>query len=635
MFHRDIFCPEALFYITFTSQKTLPDMKQRFYFLVGVYCWFFIMFVVQKPLFMLFHWDIYGGTPLLQWLAVMWHGRGLDNSMAAYITALPALLTTATVYLRGAWWKPVLRTYFALIAGVVSAITLGDLVLYSFWGFRIDATPLFYLTSPADAVASIPAWQTVVILLFIMAYAVLLVWPLWRWSGKVVQWTKPRRPLLSFVALLLLTAALFIPIRGGFTVSTMNVGKAYFSDRMELNHAAINPVFSLMSSLSKSEDFSSQYRFFEPAEANALFEPLRGGGPSVFPSDSSQWVEPGANVVLVVLESFSGATMESLGGLSGVMPNLEQIASEGILFTHCYANSFRTDRGLTAILSGYPAQPTASIMKYPSKSQSLPAISKSLRREGYDTQFVYGGDADFTNMRSYFISMGMDNIVCDRDFPLGQRLSKWGVPDHVTFDEVYRLIAAQPEGKPFMKMFLTLSSHEPFDVPMNRLEDKYLNSVAYTDSCLGDFVSKLKKLPVWENTLLVFVADHAFRYPYNVQNHDIDYHHIPLVWAGGAVRAPRVVDDYMSQTDLAATLLAQLHIPYDDFAFSKNLADPSREHFGYYTFPDGFGYIDREGAAVYDCAAQSVLINRNDSGEVRLNKGKAYLQKLYDDLASR
>ena len=610
-------------------------MKQRFYFLVGVYCWFFIMFVVQKPLFMLFHWDIYGGTPLLQWLAVMWHGRGLDNSMAAYITALPALLTTATVYLRGAWWKPVLRTYFALIAGVVSAITLGDLVLYSFWGFRIDATPLFYLTSPADAVASIPAWQTVVILLFIMAYAVLLVWPLWRWSGKVVQWTKPRRPLLSFVALLLLTAALFIPIRGGFTVSTMNVGKAYFSDRMELNHAAINPVFSLMSSLSKSEDFSSQYRFFEPAEANALFEPLRGGGPSVFPSDSSQWVEPGANVVLVVLESFSGATMESLGGLSGVMPNLEQIASEGILFTHCYANSFRTDRGLTAILSGYPAQPTASIMKYPSKSQSLPAISKSLRREGYDTQFVYGGDADFTNMRSYFISMGMDNIVCDRDFPLGQRLSKWGVPDHVTFDEVYRLIAAQPEGKPFMKMFLTLSSHEPFDVPMNRLEDKYLNSVAYTDSCLGDFVSKLKKLPVWENTLLVFVADHAFRYPYNVQNHDIDYHHIPLVWAGGAVRAPRVVDDYMSQTDLAATLLAQLHIPYDDFAFSKNLADPSREHFGYYTFPDGFGYIDREGAAVYDCAAQSVLINRNDSGEVRLNKGKAYLQKLYDDLASR
>lgn len=485
------------------------------------------MFAVQKPLFMLYHWNLYGDEPLSQWLAVIWHGRGLDASMAAYITALPALLTAVTVYLRGAWWKPVFRAYFVLIAAVVSAITLSDAVLYSFWGFRIDATPLFYLASPADAVASIPVWQTVVILLLIVAYAALLVWPLWRWSGRVAQWEKPRRPHLSFAVLLLLTASLFIPIRGGFT------------------------------------------------------------------------------------------------------------ASEGILFTHCYANSFRTDRGLTSILSGYPAQPTASIMKYPAKSQSLPAISKSLRNEGYDTQFIYGGDADFTNMRSYFISMGMNRIVCDSDFPLSQRLSKWGVPDHVTFDELYRLIAEQPADKPFMKMFLTLSSHEPFDVPMHRLEDKYLNSVAYTDSCLGAFVSRLKQLPVWKNTLLVFVADHAFRYPYNVQNHDIDYHHIPLVWAGGAVRSPRVVDDYMSQIDLAATLLAQLHIPYDDFTFSKNLADPTRERFAYYTFPDGFGYVDRDGAAVYDCAAQSVLVEQNDSNALRLKRGKAYLQKLYDDLASR
>ena len=268
-------------------------MKRRIGFLVGIYCWFFIMFVVQKPLFMLYHWDLYGGTPLSQWLAVMWHGRGLDSSMAAYLTALPALLTAVTVCLRGAWWKPVFRIYFVLIAVVVSAITLGDAVLYSFWGFRIDATPLFYLASPADAVASIPAWQTVVILLLIVAYALLLVWPLWRWSGRIPQWEKPRRPWLSLATLLLLTAALFIPIRGGFTVSTMNVGKAYFSDRMELNHAAINPVFSLMSSLSKSEDFSSQYRFFDAAEADTLFEPLRGGGPSVFPTDSAQWVEPG------------------------------------------------------------------------------------------------------------------------------------------------------------------------------------------------------------------------------------------------------------------------------------------------------------------------------------------------------
>ena len=148
---------------------------------------------------------------------------------------------------------------------------------------------------------------------------------------------------------------------------------------------------------------------------------------------------------------------------------------------------------------------------------------------------------------------------------------------------------------------------------------------------------RLKQLPVWKNTLLVvFVADHAFRYPYNVQNHDIDYHHIPLVWAGGAVRAPRVVDDYMSQTDLAATLAGPAACPLRRLSPSARIwPTPRGTRFAYYTFPDGFGYVDRDGAAVYDCAAQSVLVERNDSNAVRLKRGKAYLQKLYDDLASR
>ncbi len=608
-------------------------MKQRLLFLVAIYGWFLLMFVLQKPLFMLYHLDLYAHEGIGEWLSVMWHGKPLDASIAAYLTVLPGLLVTATVYGRWKGWTSVFRAYFVVIALVVSTIAVCDAVLYSYWGFRMDATPLFYLTSPGEAMASVSGWQLVLVPLTILLYALVLVLPLWKLSGRVQSWRVPARRHLSFGGLLLLTASLFIPIRGGFSVATMNVGQVYFSDRMTLNHAAINPVFSLMTSLTKPTDFASQYRAFEPAEADALFVPLRGGGASVFPSDSTQWIKPDVNVLLIVLEGFPATAMESLGGVPGVMPNLEQLATEGIFFTHCYANSFRTDRGLTSILSGYPAQPTTSIMKYPAKSQSLPSISRSLRNRGYDTQLLYGGDADFTNMRSYFMAMGIDNIVCDTDFPLSQRMSKWGVPDHVTFDKLYTLVEEQSH-QPYMKMFLTLSSHEPFEVPMQRLPDKQLNSIAYTDSCLGSFVHKIKQLPVWENTLLIFVADHAMLYPADMAHYAVERHHIPMVWSGGAVLQPRVVDAYLSQIDLAATLLAQLHIPYDDFPFSKNLIDPSREQFAFYTFKDGFGFLDASGCAIYDWEAGKILTESNETTG-HLAKGKALLQKLYDDLASR
>jgi phosphoglycerol transferase MdoB-like AlkP superfamily enzyme len=117
------------------------------------------------------------------------------------------------------------------------------------------------------------------------------------------------------------------------------------------------------------------------------------------------------NVVFIILESFMSKTMTSLKGLPDVAVNMDKFAEEGVLFTNFYANSFRTDRGLVAILSGYPAQPTTSIMKYPRKTENLPSIPRSLKANGYNLQYYYGGDANFTNMRSYLVSTAL-MILC-------------------------------------------------------------------------------------------------------------------------------------------------------------------------------------------------------------------------------
>jgi phosphoglycerol transferase MdoB-like AlkP superfamily enzyme len=340
------------------------------------------------------------------------------------------------------------------------------------------------------------------------------------------------------------------------------------------------------------------------------------------------------NVVFVILESFLSKAMESLGGISGVAVNMDKLGKEGILFTNFYANSFRTDRGLVSIIAGYPAQPTMSIMKYPKKTESLPSISRSLKREGYDLQYYYGGDADFTNMRSFLLSAGFNRIVSDKDFPVQERLSKWGAHDHVVFSRFLSDLESKSY-EPFMKIIQTSSSHEPFDVPYHKLEDPFLNAVAYTDSCLGDFISRFKQMDLWGRTIVVLVPDHAGSYPYPVDNLSPERYQIPLILTGGAIKSPVKIDVYGSQIDIAATLLSQLGLPHDEFTFSKNLLNSASPHYAFFTYPNIFGMITPENQLVFDCDAEKIHSDRGIRLSENLVKGKAILQKLYDDLAAR
>lgn len=611
-------------------------MKQRLLFLFKTYLWFVFMFVLQKPLFMLYHYSLFDNASFMDWLQVMYHGLPLDFSVASYILVIPVLVALMTVWIQGLWAEVFYKGYFALIIAVLSIIFISDMELYSYWGFRMDTTPLFYLKSPADAMASVSFWILILGLLCIVFYFIIFWYPLSRWVMKGVgKWRFCRHRIKSTLAFLLLLGLLFIPIRGGISVSTLNVGRVYYSSNILFNHAAINPTFSFLASLSKGQDFKQQYRFMDAEKADKEFSGLMNKQLYFPDNDSTRWIkQERPDILLIVLESFSGSAMEKLGGTPGVMPNLTRLAEEGIFFSNFYANSFRTDRGLVSILSGYPAQPTTSIMKYPAKSQSLPAISKSLQKVGYDLQFLYGGDADFTNMRSYFMSSGFRSIISDKDFPMSDLLSKWGANDGATFTRFEKLIQEQ-QTHPFMKVFLTLSSHEPFDVPYHHFDDPYLNSVAYTDSCLGAFVDRFRKTPQWDNTLIILVPDHAMRYPAGVQEPDIIRHHIPMVWCGGAVRGAKVVKDYGSQIDIAATLLGQMNIDYSDFKFSKNLANSSQYKFAYYTFKDGFGYLDSENRVIYDNEVGKAILSEGVSASEKEVAGKAFLQKLYDDLGSR
>lgn len=610
-------------------------MKARIVRFLALYVAFVAFFCLQKLLFLFWYQGLMGAMTAKEVCQVVWHGLPLDFSMAGYLTVLPGLLLVVSVWTSHKCLYYISKGYFALVSLFLAVVVTANLGLYEYWGFPLDSTPVFYvLSSPADAMASVPFWIALGGLVLIIVFSVALYGALVRAFG--MQSAKPlKSPLWPTVVMILLTGLLFLPIRGGVTVSTMNVGKAYFSENQCLNHAAVNPAFSLFESLSKQSNFASQYRFMDAKEAARLFGELMKQKQNT--ETTSILRSPRPNVLFVVMESFSTHLMAHFGNRQRVTPCLDGIASEGLLFTNFYANSFRTDRGLVAVLSGYPAQPTTSIMKYPRKTQSLPSIARVLRDNGYATHYYYGGDADFTNMRSYLVSSHFETIVSDKDFPVASRLSKWGVPDHLLFERLLNDLKQAPATKgPVFTVVQTSSSHEPFDVPYHRLGNKRLNAFAYTDSVVGHFIEEFKKLPAWQNTLVVLVPDHQGCWPENINNFTPARFHIPLILTGGALAAGgRTNEVYGSQMDIAATLLSQLRLPHREFTFSKDLLAPDVRGFAFFCLPDAFGMASTENAVMYDNSSGRVVYDCGSKPSINLPYGKAFLQTLYDDVASR
>ena len=235
---------------------------------------------------------------------------------------------------------------------------------------------------------------------------------------------------------------IFLAIRGGTGTSPANVSKVYFSDNMFLNQAATNPIFSFLSSASRSELKEGDYCYFSDEECERMFEQLQGSQADADTTEVLNTTRP--NVVLVILESFGRTITDEIIDGKEVTPHLNSLKSEGIWFENLFANSYRTDRGTVAIMSGYSTHPKVSIMKYPQKAHTLPAISRSLHKEGYTTTFTYGGDANFTNTISYLYGTGIERVTDQRTLPLNVPLAQWGYADDVVCeyfaDEVFELL---------------------------------------------------------------------------------------------------------------------------------------------------------------------------------------------------
>lgn len=562
----------------------------------------------------------------------------MDCSMAGYFTIIPALLTIAGIWTDSRALRVANQVYIAFSAALISIVTVSDLALYGYWNFRLDTTPFFYFfSSPASALASVSTWTAILGFVVCILLAVALYFMIGLTAGRVRP-SAAIRSIRSTIATVVLTAFLFIPIRGSFTVSTMNLSRSYFSANQRLNHAAINPLFSLMYSATHQSDFSSQFRYFDDDRARDIFAGLSSPSGILTDTVAPLFTIDKPDIYIIILESFSAHLMSSLGG-EPIATGLDSIASNGLLFSNFYASGARTDRAIPAILSAFPAQPTTSLMKFAKKIEHAPSLPRVLRDSlGYDMAYYYGGDANFTNMLAYLVSSGFDRIVSDKDFPVSKRTSKWGAHDHIVFERVWDDIMADTTGndRPVLRVVQTSSSHEPFEVPYSdpRFSDSpRKNAFAYADRSLTAFIDSLSASPLWERSVVIITPDHYGVYPEHLDD-PLARHHVPLVITGGAVnREPAVIGTTGDQTAIASTLLSALGTDDSAFAFSHDLFDPSASDYAFFSEPGMAAFVTPTDTVAINLDTDTPVIYSGPASDAAADKCKAILQIIYDTLS--
>jgi phosphoglycerol transferase MdoB-like AlkP superfamily enzyme len=564
----------------------------------------------------------------------------MDASMAAYICAIPLLIYIIK------WFIPALKIPMILLKGYsfiilfLSALIMAvNLNIYQEWGTKLPYRAISMLIDyPYEAYIS--ASSSPLLIPFILFLIVIIIGAFL--LKKVLQYARPAPQIKWYVKAplsLLLCGILFLLIRSGWQTTPLNPSMAYFSVKPILNHAAVNTEWNLLSDYLHSKGSTKNpYQYMDDQSAQEKISPYLNS--SSTPTSILNQEKP--NVVLIILESFTSDLVESLGGEAGVAPNFEKLIKDGLLFNNIYSTSDRTDKGIVAIMSGFPSQATQSIIKNVNKLEHLPAISQNFQDRGYNTSFLHGGESEFYNFKSFMLSHGVEKIIDQYDFPLKDVSSKWGAFDHLTFQKSLEYLNQSQQ--PFFSTILTLSNHEPFELPnpphfgSNSLANLFKSTAFYTDSSLYDYLNKAKQMDWYENTLFVIISDHGHRLPLEKwDNHHPNRYRIPFLLYGNVLKESfrgKTIDKIGNQTDLANTLLTQLKMDSKEYYWSRDLLDPKTPSFAFFTWNNGFGVVTPEQSLSFDNVGKNIIYLKDTTVKDSVNKnlesiGKAYLQEIY------
>lgn len=599
-----------------------------------------LFFAFGRVVFLLYYWqEVWTNSGSLTEIFLSFQkGFNLDLATTSYFMMFPFLVHVILLFFSPPIIHKINQGYHFMLIIAYSLLVSSELGIYSEWKTKINYKALLYLKNPSEVVNSAQTGEMIGLVILSVLMGAAGIW-LYNKFFHVKLIRLYTQPILGLVFILITPPLLILGARGGIQEIPINQSQSYYSKHPILNTAATNSVFNLYISYHENQKSLSENPFKEMPDAKAK-EIVNKIYSSHNDSCISILNQPKPNIILVIMESWSADLIFTPENEKEVTPHFHNLMKQGLYFDQIYSTGARSEQGMASIFGGFPAHPITSITVQPDKYNKLPSMVKDLKKEGYFSAFYFGGQLIYGNIKSYIYYNEFDRVKEVYDFDKSLPQGKLGIHDEFTLHEMITDLNQDP--KPFFSSLFTVSTHSPYDQPMDEKiswggnEQKYLNGAYYTDYSIGKFIDEAKKQDWYENTLFVFVADHSHNSYKNLPMSNPEYQKIPLLFYGPVIDSAwrgKTIHHLGIQTDIVATLFNQLNLDASKYKWSVNILNPNSPQFAYVSYEEGFAWKRPSGAISYEKRFDHFHYNTApDSIKDSLtNEGKAYLQVLFQE----
>ncbi|MFT4663015.1 MAG: phosphoglycerol transferase MdoB-like AlkP superfamily enzyme [Patiriisocius sp.] len=591
--------------------------------LTKFYLFWVLFFTGNRIIFLALYrdqWQDFAGGEVFESL---YAGLRLDMSTISYfgISFIVLFLfhKLLSIVLKKSWSGEKLFLGFNLVLLVISAfINAGEAGLYSEWGAKLNAKALSHMLDPSEVLGTASSYHILLFLVISSFQILFFLWLLKKYFIHKSFFQKPFKTSHQIIGLTLMLLPMLYFLRGGVQPIPINISDANYSSHVILNDVAINSDWNLIHSIreNKLNLTENPYQFMSDEEAKNRLNKL-------IPTPSQSYTKlldkENANIVMLIMESWSADLIEGLGGMKGITPFFDEISDEGYLFTNFYSNGWTSDQGICALLSASPVFPHGSVINQSDKSRKVSSLGLELKKKrNYNSSFHFGGQMSYGNIKAYLINQQFDLLKEQKDLP-EIPAGRLGIHD----EYMYKVFSEDLNKMtpPFFSAIFTVSTHSPYDIPREMSLDytgeheDYLKSAKYADACMKEFMESVKKEDWYDNTLFVVVADHSHKTPigHHGKNAPGD-HKIPLLFYGPALNDSLIGmenNTLGSQIDLLGTLMSGLDMDSKTFHWTKNLMEPNLKSFAPYVFHYGIGMLNEQGQYSY---MQDRKVERTSSG---------------------